>query len=385
MNKNKLTKALLLVAPLLLVVSCNKDSKKQKEETKQPSIIGVEVENPQTKYDLREEFEPSADMKVVAKLSDGTTRELSKKEYSFDLSKLDSTRAGEYPVTIKVNDTEFSYEYKVKINPLKSFSILIIGNSHSDDTIQWTHEIAKDLGLENVYVADLYIGSCSLDIHYDNLLHDRNNYEFRTYKNGAWSTRYNTSIIDAILSIEGGAWDYVCMQERTWQGALNYHWDLLDPYIELLSMYISPETKLVFNTTWAYTLAYGASETNALVQYFDSDQLKMYSMSQAAAQTYVYPREDIEFVISGGTAIQNARSSYLDAKRINRDYTHLTYDLGRYIAGLNLIKTVTDVDISRLTWAPAGVTDLEKKIAIESVEHCITNRFSVTPSVYTKA
>ena len=385
MKKNKLTKALLLIAPLLLVVSCNKDSKKQQEETKQPNIVGVEVENPQTEYDLREEFEPSADMKVLAKLSDGSKRELSKKEYSFDLSKLDRTRAGEYPVTVKVNDTDFSIDYKVKVNPLDSFSILIIGNSHSDDTIQWTHEIAKDLGLKDVFVSDLYIGACSLDIHYDNLLHDRNSYEFRTYKNGAWTTRPNTSIIDAILSIDGAEWDYVCLQERTWQGALNYHWDLLDLYIELLSMYVSPETKFVFNTTWAYTLAYGASEENALVKYFDSDQQKMYSMSQTAAQTYVYPRDDIEFVISGGTAVQNARSSYLEEKRINRDYTHLTYDLGRYIVGLNLIKTVTDVDISHLTWAPAGVTDLERKIAIESVEHCITNRFSVTPSVYTEA
>ena len=149
-------------------------------------------------------------------------------------------------------------------------------------------------------------------------------------------------------------------------------------------MYVSPETKFVFNTTWAYTLAYGASEDNALVKYFDSDQMKMYSMSQAAAQKYVASREDIEVVISGGTAVQNIRSSYLEEKRINRDYTHLTYDFGRFVVGLNLIKTITDVDLSHLTWAPAGVTDLEMKIAVEAVEHCMETRFSVTPSIYTE-
>ena len=307
-----------------------------------------------------------------------------KNEYSFDLSKFNRTRAGEYPIVVKSNEFNVTSEYKVKVNSLKSFSILIIGNSHSDDTIQWTHEIAKDLGLEDVFVADLYIGACSLDIHYDNLLHDKNAYEFRTYKNGAWSTRNNTSIIDAILSIEGAAWDYICLQERTWQGALNYHWDLLDPYIELLSMYVGPDTKFVFNSTWAYTLAYGASDSNALVQYFDSDQLKMYSMSQAAVQKNVLPRDDIEFIINGGTAVQNVRSSFLEEKRINRDYTHLSYDFGRFVVGLNLIKTVTDVDLSRLTWAPQGVTELEKKIAIEAVENCINKRFEVTPSVYTE-
>ena len=382
MNKRKITKALLLFAPLLLVVSCAKGA--GNNSANKAKIVELEVENAQTEYQLREEFEPASDMKVYAKMSDGNKRELNKNEYSIDLSKFNRQRAGEYPVTIKSNEVDVSIDYTVKVNPLKSFSILIIGNSHSDDTIQWTHEIAKDLGLENVYVADLYIGACSLDIHYDNLLHDKNAYEFRTYKNGAWSTRTNTSIIDAILSIEGAAWDYVCLQERTWQGALNYHWDLLDPYIELLSMYVSPETKFVFNTTWAYTLAYGASEDNALVKYFDSDQMKMYSMSQAAAQKYVASREDIEVVISGGTAVQNIRSSYLEEKRINRDYTHLTYDFGRFVVGLNLIKTITDVDLSRLTWAPAGVTDLEMKIAVEAVEHCMETRFSVTPSIYTE-
>ena len=382
MNKRKITKALLLFAPLLLVVSCAKGA--GNNSANKAKIVELEVENAQIEYQLREEFEPASDMKVYAKMLDGNKRELNKNEYSFDLSKFNRQRAGEYPVTIKSNEVDVSVDYTVKVNPLKSFSILIIGNSHSDDTIQWTHEIAKDLGLENVYVADLYIGACSLDIHYDNLLHDKNAYEFRTYKNGAWSTRTNTSIIDAILSIEGAEWDYVCLQERTWQGALNYHWDLLDPYIELLSMYVSPETKFVFNTTWAYTLAYGASEDNALVKYFDSDQMKMYSMSQAAAQKYVTSREDIEVVISGGTAVQNIRSSYLEEKRINRDYTHLTYDFGRFVVGLNLIKTITDVDLSHLTWAPAGVTDLEMKIAVEAVEHCMETRFSVTPSIYTE-
>ena len=217
MNKRKITKALLLFAPLLLVVSCAKGA--GNNSANKAKIVELEVENAQIEYQLREEFEPASDMKVYAKMLDGNKRELNKNEYSFDLSKFNRQRAGEYPVTIKSNEVDVSVDYTVKVNPLKSFSILIIGNSHSDDTIQWTHEIAKDLGLENVYVADLYIGACSLDIHYDNLLHDKNAYEFRTYKNGAWSTRTNTSIIDAILSIEGAEWDYVCLQERTWQGA----------------------------------------------------------------------------------------------------------------------------------------------------------------------
>ena len=177
------------------------------------------------------------------------------------------------------------------------------------------------------------------------------------------------------------AFCYISLQEKSWEGALNKRWELLQPYIDLMRQFVSDETKIVFNTTWAYSSFHYNSES-ALVKYFDNDQMKMYTMIQESAKKNVATNEDIEFLIDGGTAIQNARSSFLTDQRINRDYTHLSYTFGRFVAGLNLIKTISGVDISHISWAPEGVTEIEKQIAIEAVENTQINPFSVTQSVY---
>ena len=377
-----MNKKLLLLIPILLFSACqsNGETSSSEEESKKEGTFTLEIENAQTEYTIRDEFEPSSQMKVFAIGENGEKRQLDNKEYRIDSSEFLSERVGTYPITIYADDLNASIKYEVNVNVLKSFSILMIGNSHTDDTIQWAHEIANNLGLENVEIADLYYGGSGMDIHLDNIMNNKKAYAFRQYRNGVWYTKEGTSIPEAIMSKEEG-WDYICLQEKAWYGAIDYEWDILDTYFELVEHYAHPRTRYCWNLTWAHNNAYTSAD-KTLDEVFNGDQVAMYNAEQSGVMRNIVGREEFDFIIDGGTAVQNARSSYLTDKRISRDYTHLSYDLGRFIVGLNLIKTISDVDLTNISWRPNGISDVEMAIAVESVENCAIDKFHITQSMY---
>ena len=78
--------------------------------------------------------------------------------------------------------------------------ILTIGNSFSDDTMQYVYQIAKALGIEKVELGNLYIGGCTLDTHATNARGDLPAYEYRQNKDGEWKTTANDKMGNAIAS-----------------------------------------------------------------------------------------------------------------------------------------------------------------------------------------
>ena len=103
----------------------------------------------------------------------------------------------------------------------------------------------------------------------------------------------------------------------------------------------------------------------------------------------IMTNEEIEILIPSGTAIQNARTSYL-GDNLNRDGTHLDYAIGRYIAALTFFAAVTDTDISAIEWSPVNVDDAAdvdaaaRAVAIESVINALKKPYEVTQSKYTE-
>ncbi len=84
----------------------------------------------------------------------------------------------------------------------------------------------------------------------------------------------------------------------------------------------------------------------------------------------------VDFVSPAGTAIQNLRTC-LD-KKLTRDGFHLTKDLGRYTAGLTFLKTLLDLDLQKVTWAPEEVSEEEMLLAIKAAELSVQNPYRVT-------
>ena len=85
--------------------------------------------------------------------------------------------------------------------------------------------------------------------------------------------------------------------------------------------------------------------------------------------------------VPNATSIQNARTSFL-GDTLTRDGYHLSYDIGRYIAGVTFFHAVTGMDISKLTYAPDGVNEQVRKVAIESAINAVKKPYEVTPSHY---
>ena len=59
----------------------------------------------------------------------------------------------------------------------------------------------------------------------------------------------------------------------------------------------------------------------------------MYNAIIETTQSFILPNSQFSMIVPVGTAIQNARTSYL-GDNLNRDGTHLDYGIGRYIAAL---------------------------------------------------
>ena len=107
----------------------------------------------------------------------------------------------------------------------------------------------------------------------------------------------------------------------------------------------------------------------------------MYKAITRTVQVKVLPNEGISLIVPNETSIQNARTSYL-GDTLTRDGYHLSYDIGRYIAGVTFFHAVTGMDISKLAHAPIGVSEEARKVAIESAINAVKNPYEVTPSQY---
>ncbi len=251
--------------------------------------------------------------------------------------------------------------------------ILMIGNSFSCDTIQWMYGIAKDIGVEKLFLGNLDSPGFSLSNH---LIHAQGNipkHFYHTNSNGTWSVEKDYLLSDAVLSQN---WDYISFQQVSGSSGQPYSYDVLPKLLDFVRN-LCPTAKFVWNMTWAYQ----ADSTHDSFVNYNDDQAQMYKAIVRTVQAKVLPNEEISLIVPNGTAIQNARTSYLE-DTLTRDGYHLSYDIGRYIAGVTFFHAVTGMDISNLTYAPDGVSNEVRQVAIESAINAVKTPYEVTPSQY---
>lgn len=254
--------------------------------------------------------------------------------------------------------------------------ILTIGNSFSDDTMQYVYQIAKDLGVEKVSLGNLYIGGCSLATHASNAAADKAAYEYRTNTSGTWSTVKEYKMSDAIKSQD---WDFISLQQASGSSGIESTYSSVAYMIKYVQK-LAPNAKLVWNMTWAYQ----QNTTHSDFPKYGSDQMKMYNAILNAVASKIKTNDNFVYIVPNGTAIQNARTSYI-GDHITRDGYHLSYDFGRYIAGLTFISKLTGLSVENVGFAPEGVDENKKLIAIESAMNAIASPDGVTNSVYVNA
>lgn len=258
-----------------------------------------------------------------------------------------------------------------------TLKILAVGNSYSQDTTAYVYNIAKDLGYEKVIVVNLYYPGCPLELHARYLKGRENRaYDYEYNDNGTWVKKGKVCLEDVIDTQD---WDIITLQQKS-----GYSGDptTYEPYLTTVVNYIKekkPDAKLLWNMTWAYQ----ANSTESTFSKYGKNQMTMYNAILDTVKSKVLVKSEFDGVIPVGTAVQNLRTSYI-GDTLQRDSLHLSYDLGRYLAGLMWMKQISGLSIDQVTWTPSNYefNDRELKAIKEAVNNAYDNPFEITQSTF---
>lgn len=270
---------------------------------------------------------------------------------------------------LRVNEKRAKMNKKGQFEGMKSVKILGIANSFAEDCMEYVYEILKSLGVEEVKVAYLYFGGCSLRRHCDYAKNDTADYRLSVKTDGTWVHKEGSTAWDGVESDE---WDYIFTQQCSGESGLKDTYDDLD---ELMG-YVKAHAKGNPTYGWQMTWAYAQYFDNANFDPYERDQMKMYYAIVDAVKEKILPRTDITKIFPSGTAIQNARTALGDV--LNRDGFHLDLQIGRYVAGLCVVKGLLGLDIDEVGYAPEGVDERQKEVAIKAVNAACAKPFEVT-------
>jgi len=269
---------------------------------------------------------------------------------------------------------------KAALHPLDDdyLKLLFIGNSFSADTVEYIPNIAKSLGFEKVMIANLYIGGASINKHYTNMLTEAASYEYHVNFGGGWFVQNFKSINDIAATTD---WDWICIQHGSADDsryASEGSYRNLKDLVAMIKETAHEDARIAFNMTWV-----GEIGSHEELKAFGNNVKAYYKAIATLTSTTVAETEGIELISPTGTAVQNARSADIDL--LTRDGYHLSYDVGRYLAGMTFMATLTGADISTVDFAPDGVSELEKAVVVEAAENAVTTPFAVTESAIDKA
>lgn len=290
------------------------------------------------------------------------------------------TQLWNFETAVVTEDVTLFAKWKAETNFNQTFKVLSIGNSFSEDAHRFLWSIAQSYGIapENIVIANMYIGGSELAQHVTNLTNDAAAYTYQYYEKATVETINGVKLSQAI---KAERWDVVTFQQAShFSGmAVNYanHIETLTKFVETNAT--NPNVQIMWHMTWAYQ----QTSTHSGFVNYDKDQMKMYNAILDAVNKKVTPISQVMTVIPAGTAIQNARTSYV-GDLFTRDGYHLSDPLGRYIAGLMFFKSITGFYIDKATiFRPTGVSELLQEMAIEAVNNAYQKPNEVTNSTFT--
>lgn len=255
----------------------------------------------------------------------------------------------------------------------ESLKILCIGNSFSQDTVEYLAQIALGCGVKDVTVGNLYYGGCSVNKHLNHAQNDVKAYEYSTNDGSGW-VAHGMCAIDA--TVQSDEWDWISIQHGTGDGSKYADAESyvnLQALIEHVKALASEDTQIAFNMTWV-----GEANSNQEMTSFGNSHKHYYQAISATTQETVAAVEGIDRISPTGTAIYNARTT--SVRPLFRDGYHLSLDNGRYIAGLTFFAALTDIDIATVSFAPEGMSAYTKAAAIESAQNAVKTPYAQTAS-----
>ena len=255
--------------------------------------------------------------------------------------------------------------------------ILTVGNSFSVDSMEYVYQIAKANGVAEIELGNLYIGSCTIYKHLTNAKNDNSAYTYYTNSTGTWTSTEEYKLSTAVASEN---WDFISFQQSSTYSGQADTYDDLNKLIDVVKpLCTNKKVSFVWHMTWAYQ---GGSTHSGFANY-NNDQTTMYNAIVSATQSKIVTNDNISKIVPNGTAIQNARTSYL-GDTLTRDGYHLSFNQGRIIASLTMLSSLIDVDLENIDLSGISSDEAFIDVAIESTKNAILTPFAVTNSAYTE-
>lgn len=251
--------------------------------------------------------------------------------------------------------------------------ILAIGNSFSQDAIEYyLDDLARAANIK-VVIGNMYIGGASLAKHWEMAQGDKPSYAYRKIDTTGVKTDHKKTSLKEALQDED--WDFISFQQAsTYSGQYKTFKETLPDLFKYVQEHVkNPDVKYVLHQTWAYE----QSSSHKGFANYNNDQLTMY---KAIARTYrkAMKLEDFDRLIPAGTAIQNGRTSFV-GDNFCRDGYHLDPLIGRYTASCAWFEALFEQSVVGNSFIPEGLSPEKAKVAQQAAHQAALRRYRITP------
>lgn len=218
--------------------------------------------------------------------------------------------------------------------------ILAIGNSFSDDGTEYLPALLENLNVENVEVARLYVGGCTLEQHVN--FYDNSEATYKFYRSKAGENKWveNPEKVTMQYALAMGEWDIITMQQASGFSGM---YDSYTPYLGRLIEAVKkaqPQAELVWHMTWSYS----SDSNHKHYKHYDNDQQQMNSAIDNCLHTLLAEFDEIERIVPSGTAVKSLRKSAINnyPKDLTRDGFHMGHGAGRYALACTWYETLVE-------------------------------------------
>lgn len=254
----------------------------------------------------------------------------------------------------------------------RTLKVLCIGSSFGVNSTQHLYQLAADCGATNIIVANLFRTAATIDVHWQQASGNLPGYEYKKNTTGTWTSKANQTML---YGIQDEAWDLIVVMQSAEQSAnVGTYTDNITNLVNYVNANkTNPNAKIAWNAVWSFTGTIAAN--------YYSDQATMYYFIVNAVKERVLTNPLIDFVIPSGTAIQNARASFL-GDNFSADAMHLN-SMGSYVVGMAWIKQIKGWPIDNITWSPGAGYSAETIAAVkDAVNSAVATPRRLSPSNY---
>lgn len=243
--------------------------------------------------------------------------------------------------------------------------ILAIGNSFSEDALDYHfHKLCEAAG-KKVVVGNLYIGGCPIDRHWLNAQTDSAAYRFRRIGlDGATIEAHNVRLSDALGSDN---WDFVSFQQASGVSGEYDSYSNLPKLIAYVAERTPQDTEFVWHQTWAYS----PDSDHGEFPKYNCDQQTMYKAIVDANAKAMADNPQLSRIVPSGTAVQIARISSGDPD-LTRDGYHLSLLVGRYTASCAWYEAIFGECVLGNSYIPEGMTERQAQMAQKAAYSAVT-------------